>query len=131
MIGRTTLAATLLTIAACSGVTDDPASRDEATGFPNRIRRTKDGMEMVLVPGGTFWMGAVPGDALAEQVPDERPRHPVTLSKAYYVDVHEVTNEQFERFVAEGIEFAYPTQTLFVERGAGGDSLPAGGDARS
>ena len=45
-------------------------ARDEATGYPTRIRRSKDGMEMVLVPGGTFWMGAVPGDALAEQVPD-------------------------------------------------------------
>lgn len=73
---------------------------DEATGYPSRIRRLRDGMEMVLVPAGTFWMGAVPGDRLGADVPDEHPRHEVTLTKAYYLDVHEVTNAQFEAFVA-------------------------------
>jgi small-conductance mechanosensitive channel len=46
------------------------------------------------------------------------------IQQAIFYTVH----EQFER---EGIEFAYPTQTLFVERGAGGDPLPAGQDART
>jgi formylglycine-generating enzyme required for sulfatase activity len=55
-------------------------------------------MTMVLIPAGTFQMGAVPADDQAEA--DEKPRHAVTLSKAYYLDEHEVTNEQFGRFVA-------------------------------
>jgi len=74
---------------------------DEATGYPTRIRRLKDGAEMVLIPAGTFWMGAVPGDELAKQAKDEHPRHEVTLTRAYYLDVYEVTNAQFERFADE------------------------------
>jgi sulfatase modifying factor 1 len=70
---------------------------DATTGYPKRVKRAKDGGEMILIPAGTFQMGAVPGDADAED--DEKPRHAVTLSKAYYMDAHEVTNEQFERFV--------------------------------
>src|SRR5438093_901527 len=62
---------------------------DAATGYPRRIRRTKDDGEMVLVPAGTFRMGAVAGDALAE--PFEMPGHEVTLTHAYYLDATEVT----------------------------------------
>ena len=69
---------------------------DEATGYPRRVKRSKDGGEMVLIPAGTFQMGAVPGDTEARD--NEKPRHAVTLSKAYYMDEHEVTNEQFDRF---------------------------------
>jgi sulfatase modifying factor 1 len=69
---------------------------DATTGYPKRVKRTKDSMVMVLIPAGTFQMGAVPGDAQAQD--DEKPRHAVTLSKAYYMDEHEVTNEQFDRF---------------------------------
>jgi formylglycine-generating enzyme required for sulfatase activity len=53
---------------------------------------------MVLVRGSEFEMGAVEGDAHA--APDERPRHRVRLAD-FYVDVHEVTNDQFAAFVAE------------------------------
>jgi formylglycine-generating enzyme required for sulfatase activity len=54
---------------------------------------------MRLVPAGTFEMGAVPGDAAATAA--EKPRRRVTLSRPYYLDVTEVTNEQFEAFVAD------------------------------
>ncbi len=64
-------------------------AKDEETGFPRRVRRTKDGMEMVLVPGGTFALGAAPSDPRA--LPEEKPRRQVRLTKAYYVDEHEVT----------------------------------------
>jgi sulfatase modifying factor 1 len=70
--------------------------KDATTRFPKRVRRTKDAMLMVLVPAGTFQMGAVPGDVDAKD--DEKPRHAVTLSKAYYMDESGVTNEQFARF---------------------------------
>jgi formylglycine-generating enzyme required for sulfatase activity len=69
---------------------------DATTGYPKRVKRTKDSMDMVLIPAGTFQMGVVPGDTDAAD--DERPRHAVTLSKAYYMDEHEVTNEQFDKF---------------------------------
>lgn len=72
------------------------AEKDAATGFPRRIERTQDSMVMVLVPAGTFQMGATPGDTEAKD--NEKPRHAVTLSSAYYMDETPVTNEQFARF---------------------------------
>ena len=51
---------------------------------------------MVWVPGGTFQMGnATP----AENQADEAPQHRVTLD-GFWMDATEVTNRQFEQFVA-------------------------------
>jgi len=49
---------------------------------------------MVRIPGGTFTMGSSDGYA------HEAPRHEVKL-EAFLIDTHEVTNEQFARFVEE------------------------------
>ena len=49
--------------------------------------------EMVLIPAGKFWMGSDTGP------PDARPQHRVRLD-GFWMDQHEVTNEQFARFVA-------------------------------
>lgn len=85
--------------------------RDEESGYPLRIRRLRDGGEMALVPAGVFQMGRVvrppkgadPLDAISSQdamdVHPDRPRHWVTLTRPYYMDVTEVTNHQFEAFV--------------------------------
>ncbi len=82
---------------------------DPTTGLPKWIHRAKDGATMLLIPAGTFPMGAVPADA--EAADDEKPRHEVTLSKAYYLDEHEVTNAQFEAFVtATGHKTAAETE---------------------
>lgn len=56
-----------------------------------------DGMELVCVPAGEFWMGAAEGDLAAD--PDERPRHRVSLD-AYWIDRSEVTNAMFAGCVA-------------------------------
>jgi formylglycine-generating enzyme required for sulfatase activity len=85
---------------------------DAATGYPKKIRRLKDDGEMVLIPAGTFQMGAVPTDKDAQEY--EKPRHAVTLSKAYYLDVNEVTNAQFQTFVA-----ATSHRTTAEEQGEG------------
>ncbi|HWN10173.1 MAG TPA: bifunctional serine/threonine-protein kinase/formylglycine-generating enzyme family protein [Pyrinomonadaceae bacterium] len=47
---------------------------------------------MVYVPGGAFTMGRENGDDA------ERPPHQVTV-KAFFIDTHEVTNEDYEKFV--------------------------------
>lgn len=47
---------------------------------------------MVWIPPGTFTMGSQTGDA-------DAPRHQVTLA-GFWIDVHEVTNREFARFVA-------------------------------
>ncbi len=47
--------------------------------------------KMVLLNGGTFQMGS-------KNFPDAQPIHKVTVSP-FYIDVHEVTNDQFAKFV--------------------------------
>ena len=50
---------------------------------------------MVLVPGGECWLGS--DDAEADD--DVKPKRRVYVS-SYYIDAHEVTNEEFRRFDA-------------------------------
>lgn len=47
---------------------------------------------MVLIPAGEFIMGS------DDRLPDEGPQHKVSLS-AYWIDVYEVTNEQYKAFI--------------------------------
>nr|WP_317044015.1 formylglycine-generating enzyme family protein [Croceivirga radicis] len=54
-------------------------------------------VDMVWIKGGTFYQGALPEDSLAMQ--HEKPRHKVTVN-GFYMDMHEVTNDQFAEFVA-------------------------------
>jgi iron(II)-dependent oxidoreductase len=70
-----------------AGIAEPPTSP------PCRLVSRVDGAEMVLVPTGAFLMGSDTGRS------DERPVHRVELD-AYYIDVHEVTNEQYARFIA-------------------------------
>ena len=51
---------------------------------------------MVFIEGGTFEMGADNNQAR----PDEYPKHPVKVY-SFWMDVHEVTNAQFAKFVEE------------------------------
>lgn len=54
---------------------------------------------MVLVEAGLFIMGVDPDPGSpAEGRPDEQPAHRVFLD-AYYIDLYEVTNAQYKRFV--------------------------------
>jgi len=48
---------------------------------------------MVWIPGGSYWMGSADGQ------PDERPVHRATVG-GFWLDRTEVTNAQFDRFVA-------------------------------
>ena len=66
----------------------------------------KDGASMVLIPAGSFEMGA-PFD---EGEPDERPVHQVELD-AFYMDRHEVTIGQYKRFLRETVHGTLPDQT--------------------
>ena len=71
------------------------ASSDEkspTTEVPNEIVSEIDSATMVLIPAGTFQMGSSTGDS------DEQPVHTVTL-EAFYMDVYEVTNARYQKFV--------------------------------
>ncbi len=56
--------------------------------------RARDNAPMVLIPGGTFTMGAANGAI------DERPVHDVTLSP-YWIDIYEISNAQYALCVAD------------------------------
>ena len=60
-----------------------PASRVDKIG--------RDGAPMALIPAGEFQMGSSDGD-------DEKPVHTVYLD-AFYMDVYEVTNAQYKKFI--------------------------------
>jgi len=73
-----------------------PARKPDAVPVRNDLKKIigKDGMEMVLISGGKFIMGS-PKDQGDE---DEVPQHEVFVD-AYYIDVHEITNRAYKRFV--------------------------------
>lgn len=56
----------------------------------------KDGAQMVFVPGGVIWMGSK--EERGEF--DEKPARQVTIH-SYFIDLYEVTNAQYQRFVQE------------------------------
>jgi formylglycine-generating enzyme required for sulfatase activity len=69
---------------------------DVATGLPGRLRHEPTKIELVLIPGGRFTLGARDDDPLAEAC--EKPAHEVVLSSPWYLGVTEVTNEQYAVF---------------------------------
>jgi sulfatase modifying factor 1 len=58
----------------------------------------KDGLTYVWIPAGSFEMGAVPGDSDAYD--EEKPRHPVEISKGFWLCRTEVTVKAYEKFCA-------------------------------
>jgi len=60
--------------------------------LPATYYNTKDGSTMALIPAGEFQMGSNDGRA------DEQPVHTVYVD-AFYMDTHEVTNAQYQKFV--------------------------------
>ena len=62
-----------------------------ATGLPWAIKDTQTGMEMVLIPGGTFMMGSVPSNPDTFAIAGELPQHEVVITLPFYMSIHEVT----------------------------------------
>lgn len=58
----------------------------------------KDGMVLIYIPAGEFWLGSSDSDLGAD--PDEKPRHRVYLDD-YWIDKTEVTNAMFAAFLSE------------------------------
>jgi len=54
------------------------------------------GVELVRIPGGTFWMGSLKKEGGED---NERPRHEVTLSE-FELGRYPVTNEEYGRYLA-------------------------------
>ena len=60
---------------------------------------SQDGMLMVYIPAGKFWMGAIDSDEDAQD--DEKPRHEVILD-GFWMDITEVTNAMYALCVQAG-----------------------------
>ena len=92
-------------------VTDaDFFKRIMETKLPWRVKDKATGIEMLLVPPGTFMMGASPGDTQAGD--GEKPAHEVTITNAFYLGRTAVTQAQWFKVMD-----ANPSEFL-------GDSLP-------
>jgi formylglycine-generating enzyme required for sulfatase activity len=53
------------------------------------------GMKLKLIPAGTFDMGAAEGEQDADK--DDEKQHRVTITKPFYMGIHEVTQKQFRQ----------------------------------
>jgi hypothetical protein len=73
--------------------TTPPAQRSGAHTNP------KDGLPYVWIPPGEFRMGATPGDT--EAGADEKPRHPVRITKGFWLGATPVTVAAYKRFARE------------------------------
>ena len=54
-------------------------------------------IKLKVIPAGEFLMGSPDDDK--DAAGDEKPRHSVRITRAFYLGVHEVTRGQFRRFV--------------------------------
>ncbi len=88
--------ATLIEAMPNPAVVTDPALRTAiaATGLAWRVRDTGTGIEMLLVPPGTFQMGCTASN-LSGCNDDENPTHSVTLTQAFYLGRYELTQGQW------------------------------------
>jgi formylglycine-generating enzyme required for sulfatase activity/serine/threonine protein kinase len=72
------------------------------------------GMILALIPAGEFEMGA--SDAEDRAGDDEKPQHRVRITKPYYLGVHEVTQEAFDRVMGRN-------PSWFSVRGGGKEAV--------
>ncbi|HDZ14602.1 MAG TPA: formylglycine-generating enzyme family protein [Pricia sp.] len=84
---------------------DDTSNKTQpklATQDTTVIKEIPDGIQtpdgMVWIPGGVIKAGAVPQDEMAME--HEKPAHKVAID-GFFMDINEVTNAQFKKFVDE------------------------------
>ena len=75
-----------------------PAQTGDQPGPGTRFRDCDECPEMVVVPAGTFIMGSPSSEK--GRYEREGPTHPVTIARPFAVGVHEVTRDEYSRFVS-------------------------------
>jgi len=86
-----------------------------ATGLPWRVRDNGTGIEMLLVPPGTFDMGCILGSDSYGCFPSELPVHTVTLTNAFYVGRYEVTQAQWQAKMGSNPSWFQPPNTAMAD----------------
>jgi formylglycine-generating enzyme required for sulfatase activity len=78
--------------------TAQPAVQPPPTRQPGDTRVNRvSGLKEVWIPPGTFTMGCSEGDTECDE--DEKPAHPVTITKGFWMGQTEVTVGAFKRYV--------------------------------
>ena len=96
----------LVVLAGLAFVAGCQKKREEAPTAGAEVVTTASGVEMVVIPGGTFEMGS------AEGMPDERPVHSVQIA-SFWMDRYEVTQDQFRKYeMPDPSHFKGPKQPL-------------------
>jgi formylglycine-generating enzyme required for sulfatase activity len=72
---------------------DRPMAAPTRLDNPTQPITNSIGMKMKLIPAGAFMMGSPETDTMASD--DEKPEHPVRISRPFYLGVTEVTQAQF------------------------------------
>jgi formylglycine-generating enzyme required for sulfatase activity len=66
----------------------------ETAATPDLLTTKVAQVKLKRIPAGTFLMGAPANDSQARD--DETPQHRVTITRAFYLGVHEVTQSQYD-----------------------------------
>ena len=72
-------------------------AESEPDPFADKAITNSIGMKLKLLPAGTFVMGS----DFEKAVDFEKPVHHATLTKPFYIGVHEVTQEQYKKLMGE------------------------------
>ena len=103
IVGRLAMAALVMAIVVLAiywGFLSDSSGRTDDAGSLSSLKYlTLDlgngvSMKLVLVPAGTFMMGSPASEE--GRYDNEGPQHRVTITKPFYMGIHEVTQEQYE-----------------------------------
>ena len=90
--------------------------RIAATGAPWRVLHQPSGVELLLVPAGSYQRGAGPDDPYDRE--NERPRHATEITQPFYLGRYEVTNAQMRRFRPEHTSGTfYRDESLTLDEG--------------
>lgn len=93
------------------------AARPESDSAGQRFKECPGCPEMVVLPAGTFTMGAPQSEASRD---DEGPQHPVTIERPFAIGVAAVTRGEYGMFVRE--THARTGDGCYVLAAGGGDA---------
>lgn len=90
-MNRNTLALKLVGVCLLAVTVLPGCRRDEQAAPTSEVVATKSGIEMIVIPGGSFVMGGKGAS------PDETPVHKVSISP-FWMDRYEVVQEEFRKY---------------------------------
>jgi len=109
--GPLLMSATCLALSACTSMSSTTKCDDAASC--NATLTNSLGMQLVRIPAGEFTMGTAASTPdlvplfpryeakRLQDLADETPAHPVRITRSFYMARHEVTVDQFRRFLLE------------------------------